>query len=129
MKNITMQLTPPYLYLLALATCLSGCSSPGSPSHLPTVWDIPSLIGGTFTEAAYDARRQRVSAYVQAHYSALREETLRGDGSHLDEAMRIAQVKPENVATVKQEFQSRHAEYFRADADKDMVVVVLIVNS
>lgn len=119
----------PYSYLLVFASCLSGCASPNAPSHLPTIWDVPGMIGSTFTDAVYRERRQRVSAYVQANYAVLRADGLRGGGSHLDEAMRIAAVKPENTATVRKELQTNHAQYFPVNGDSEPLVVLLMVHS
>lgn len=112
------------------ALVLSGCvSNNRTPSHLPTIWDIPGMIGSEISDAIYTQRRERVSAYVQTHYAAIRAEALRGGGVHLDEAMRIAQVKPDNQAKVRQELQTNHALYFKPDNNPEPVVVVLMVHS
>ena len=114
---------------LLVLVLLAGCSGSNTPSHLPRVWDIPGMIGGMGSEAAYQAKRQRVAAYLRTHYAALRSEALAGNGLHVDEALRLAQVLPENHTIMRQTLRYDHAYFFCEMNGLDPLLIELMMGS
>ncbi len=74
-----------------LLLSISGCSQ--NTSHLPSVFDIPSVIGSVFENATYSAKRKKVASYVQKHYLGLRDDVSEGGGKVLEGALDVAGIK------------------------------------
>ena len=70
---------------------LTSCSQ--NTSHLPSVFDIPSVIGSVFENATYSAKRKKVAAYVKKHYLDLRDDVSKGGGKVLEGALDVAGIK------------------------------------
>ena len=70
---------------------LTSCSQ--NTNHLPSVFDIPSVIGSVFENATYSAKRKKVAAYVKKHYLGLRDDVSKGGGKVLEGALDVAGIK------------------------------------
>ena len=84
-------------FLLSLTACSRG------PSHLPSVFELPTaVIGSAIENTLYSAKRQRVSRFVKQHYASLRTDIIQGGGETLEKALSLSGVKPNDKARVTQ---------------------------
>ncbi len=89
---------------------LVGCSQ--NASHLPSIFDIPSVIGSVFENASYNAKRKKVADYVAKHYLGLRLDAKQGGGSTLEGALDVAGIKKSKRNKAKQIFVSGQKHTF-----------------
>jgi hypothetical protein len=96
--------------LLISAIVLTGCSQ--NASHLPSIFDIPSVIGSVFENASYNAKRKKVADYVAKHYLGLRLDAKQGGGSTLEGALDVAGIKKSKRNKAKHIIVSGQKETF-----------------
>ena len=81
------------LILLHIATFLTACSS-REASHLPTLIQLPgAVISSTIENTFYNAKRNKVEAYVAQHYLAIRHDVYLNGGPALEGAFDTINIK------------------------------------
>lgn len=112
----------PLMILLVVGT--TGCGT--GPSHLPNPVLLPGQAVTTgFENAAYNARRNRVSTHVEAHHALIMSDVVAGTGPQLTKAMDLARVAPARRPALTQVMQEDMALYRR---DPEALVVALMVH-
>ena len=105
MKTINL-LTLSFLTLL-----LMGCNSKNA-NHL-NIFSLPSAVVGTVIDnATYDRTRVKVERYVQSNYDLLKREIKRGEGSHIDEVLNLANVKKSKLSLAKKQLTKDYKSIF-----------------
>lgn len=101
------------LSLLFVSLLLSNCASPTAPSHLPSIFELPgAYIGAKISNAQYDAKRQRVKAYIIQHYEGVKADVNQGAGKHLEALLAMQQVVVEQQADAKQQLKNNYRSLF-----------------
>jgi hypothetical protein len=110
--------------VLGLALLLASCG--GEANHLgnPLAWP-GQLVGSAVQNGLYDARRDRVEAFVAAHQAAILAEAAAGGGATLHQAMDLAGVPAGQRAALTAELRQGHDRYVR---DGETLVVALMVH-
>lgn len=105
----------PSIALISLALLLSGCQPAGS--HVPELWQLPgAAIGNAIGNAVYDSRREKVSAYVQQHYWAIRSEILDNTAKmHTQQAAKLAGANAAGYRALVDDLTHHPALYFPAN--------------
>lgn len=121
-----MPSTIKFLPLLLSAVLLPACST--GPNHIgnPLTWPVRGVIHGV-NEASYQARRARLSNYVNANITQIHADIIAMGGATLTEAMQIADISPEKQPHVTAELASDPALYVQDDIEP--IVVTLMVHS
>ena len=116
-------------FLLLLALLLSACAS--GPSHLPGIADIPGVIGGGISEAAYKKRRARVKAHINRNYHALYQEIQTGGGPVFEHGCDIAQIPYPKRAHLFAELTNRPDIYWGGSRPDniEMITVAFMAHS
>lgn len=109
-----------YAFLVLL---LSGCSNEANHLGNPVLWPV-TLASTALSNAAYDNRRAKVAAYVDAHQPAILADAAHGSGRHLDAATALAQVPANRRADLIRELAQN--PLYRQD--RSALVVALMVH-
>jgi len=91
-------------------TLFLGCSSKDA-NHI--LVNPISVITNSIENANYNSRREKVEAYAQLHYDVLKQEVYNGSGQHLNEIMRLANIKKSNYAKVQKQLQKDYKVIFK----------------
>jgi len=110
--------------VIALLT-LTACTQ--EASHLPNPLALPGqAVTAGWQNAAYNARRARVSNHVTAHHPAtLAEIAARGPSPRLTQAMDLARVPKARRAALRDRLYSDITLY---RTDKEALIVTLMVH-
>ena len=112
---------------LIILSLLSACASTDAPSHVPNPLALPFLaIENGLSNASYNARRQKVSRYVRAHFEAIKQETGTSNTPHLTHAMTLARVPAQRRQSLLREV-TQHPEIYQL-ADPEPLIVALMVH-
>ena len=115
---------PSILSLSATLLLLAACST--TASHVPNPLLLPGQAVATGLEnAAYNARRSKVSAHVKAHHALLIAEIENSGGAYLNEGFRLARVPPARHPGLRTRLREDIALYRR---DPEALVVALMVH-
>jgi len=87
-----------------------GCSSKDG-NHI--LVNPISVITNSIDNANYNSRREKVEAYAQLHYDILKHEIYNGLGQHLNEIMRLSNIKKSNYAKVQKQLQKDYKVIFK----------------
>jgi len=98
------------LLSIIIFTLFLGCSSKDG-NHL--LVNPISVITNSIENANYNSRREKVEAYAQLHYDLLKQEVYNGSGQHLNEIMRLANIKKSNYANVQKQLQKDYKVIFK----------------
>lgn len=114
----------PCLSLVLCLIPLMGCST--DPNHLgnPLTWPASALNTG-LNNAFYNARRDRVEAYVQDNQSRILANVVANGGAFLDQAAFLAHVRPPRRAELLRALQADLPLYGR---DAEAMVVAFMVH-
>lgn len=104
-------LTVRYTILLTLAFSLIACSN--NASHMPNVFQLPgAVVGSAIDNAVYNARRNKVTAFVKEHYSEIHQDVMAGGGQHLQQALLVAEIPETKHKQAIQQLISDQTLYF-----------------
>jgi len=97
--------------LSLLTTLLMGCNSKNA-NHI-NIFQLPgAVVGSVIENAVYNRKREKVEGYAQANYELLKSEIKRGEGKHLDEVLKLANVGSAEVPLVKQKLKKDYMSMF-----------------
>lgn len=118
----TLYLTGALLPFMCLPACSSGANHVGNPLTLPG----RAIIHG-IGEAAYKARRAKVSDYVQQNLTQIHTDIRTRGGPALNDVMNIAGVEDARQAALTAELHSDPDLYLKADYEP--IIVTIMVHS
>ena len=99
------------LSLFFISFTLIGCESKDGINL--NILEFPgTLIGSLIDNNSYNSRRKEVEQYSITHYKILREEIKNKKGIHLDNLMKISNIKSPNFSTVKNQLQKDYNTIF-----------------
>ena len=112
---------------LIILSLLSACASTDAPSHVPNPLAFPFLaIGNGLSNASYNARRQKVSRFVNAHFLAIKLELGTPTTPRLTQAMNLAEIPAQSRPGILGEI-TQHPEIYQR-ADPEPLIVALMVH-
>lgn len=108
--------------LLMLCLILGACDA----GHLGNPLTLPArAIGSAASNAVYNTRRARVSAYVMAHHPAFAADIRTGSGPHLIQSAMLAEVSSTAFRVMTGQLAKDIRPY---QTDAEALVVALMVH-
>jgi len=113
--------------LYCLVFCLFPITGCTQTSHIPAPWQLPgAAVGSVIENTIYEARRNKVKAYIQANYLSLKDETANNGGNVYSKLCEIANVD-KNKETLLLELQNSELNYFLEDVVTEEVLEKITV--
>lgn len=112
-----------------LPIALTACTG---ASHIPGPWEIPgSVIGTTIGNARYEAKRDKVKAYLTLYYDIILTELSGGRGEHIFALYEHADVPREKFSIITQEFVSNPNIYQNGSSGENIekMTITIMVHS
>ena len=111
------------LFLLPLALAACDMGHLGNPLLLP-IGAVTTAVGN----AGYEARRNKLSDYVNAHHNDILADIQAGNGPALTHALDLAKVHPSARADLLARLQKDFAMYRdnTAEARENLVVTLMV---
>ena len=110
-----------FLVFLALTACAAT-----TPSHLPNPALRPFLaIENGLSNAAYNARRSRVSRFVNANFGAIKQELSAETPPLLTQAMALAKIPEANHQALLSELR-QHPEIYLTEKPEPLIVALMV---
>jgi len=96
------------------------------PPRCPEPPALPAAaISNGLENAGYNARRNRVSRYVSAHFEAIKQELLASPQPHLASAMALAKIPAENRQAFLAEL-AQHPGTYRTSNPEPLIISLMV---